>query len=266
MNIAVSADGPHLEANMAYAFGTAPYLLIVDLSTETFEAVPNPGATGQRGAGVQAVVLAISRDVKAVVTGYCGPVAQRQFAENGIEVCSGVSGKVKDAVDRYRKGELKEGEAVTQASLGRPTIGRDALVQALRRSARQFATILPMLVGVVLLMGLFSAFVPQDVLLTIFSGNPLLDTLLGAGFGSLFAGNPITSYVIGGELLAAGASLFAVTALIVAWVTVGVIQLPAEIAAMGTKFALMRNALSLVMAMAIAAVTVLMLRLVSGLG
>jgi len=265
MNIAVSADGPDLEANVAHAFGTAPYLLIVDLSTETFEAVPSPGATGQRGAGMQAVVLAISKDVKAVVTGYCGPVAQRQFTENGIDVCTGVSGKVKDVVDRYRKGELKEGEALTGAPLDGAMIWRDAVVQALRRSARQFATILPMLVGVVLLIGLFSAFVPQDLLLAIFSGNPLLDTLLGASFGSLFAGNPISSYVIGGELLAAGASLFAVTALIVAWVTVGVIQLPAEIAVMGTRFALVRNALSLVMAMGIAAVTVLILRLVSGL-
>jgi hypothetical protein len=99
------------------------------------------------------------------------------------------------------------------------------------------------------------------ILTSIFSGNVALDTLWGACFGSIFAGNPINSYIIGGELLKYGVSLFAVTAFIVTWVTVGLVQLPAEIAAFGKRFALLRNGLSFLLAIPVAIVTVLILNL-----
>ena len=51
-------------------------------------------------------------------------------------------------------------------------------------------------------------------------------------------------------------SLFAVTAFIAAWVTIGLVQLPAEMAALGKKFALIRNALSFALCMAISFLTV----------
>jgi len=89
-----------------------------------------------------------------------------------------------------------------------------------------------------------------------------LDTFWGACFGSILAGNPINSYVIAGELLKYGISLFAITALIVTWVTVGLVQLPAEIAALGKKFALVRNALCFILAIPIAILTVVMVNLV----
>jgi len=62
----------------------------------------------------------------------------------------------------------------------------------------------------------------------------------------------LTSYIIGGELLKNGVSLVAVLAFIVSWVTVGTVQLPAESLMLGRKFALLRNGISLIMAIAIA--------------
>ena len=67
----------------------------------------------------------------------------------------------------------------------------------------------------------------------------------------------MTSYVIGGELLKNGVSLVAVMAFIVSWVTVGTVQLPAESLMLGRKFALLRNGISLIMAIAISVLTVL---------
>ena len=263
MKIAISTDGTDLEAEVAQRFGTSQYLLIVDLETMSFDTVPNPGATGQRGAGMQAVVLAISKDVKAVLTGYCSPAATRQLTKNGIQVYAGLSGKVKDVINKYKTGDLEESAvAGVGSSTGGARIDRVAFSHALTSSARQLAMMLPILISVVLLIGLFNAFVPKDFLLSIFSGNPILDTLVGACFGSIFAGNAINSYVIGGELLGYGVTLFAVTALIIAWVSVGVIQLPAEIAALGGKFALIRNGLSFVMAIGIAILTVAALNLI----
>ena len=104
----------------------------------------------------------------------------------------------------------------------------------------------------------------KELISSIFSGNTALDSLWGACLGSILAGNPINSYIIGGELLEYGVSLFAVTALIIAWVTVGLVQLPAEIAALGRRFALTRNAISFILSIAIAIITVVVLNLIKG--
>jgi uncharacterized membrane protein YraQ (UPF0718 family) len=115
----------------------------------------------------------------------------------------------------------------------------------------------PILLGVLLLIGVLNTLVPKEFFARIFTGNKALDPLIGALFGSIAAGNPLTSYLIGGELLKNGISLVAVLAFIVSWVTVGTIQLPAESLMLGRKFALLRNGISLLMAIAIAILTVL---------
>lgn len=265
MKIAISAESADLEAEVARRFGTSKYLVIVDLDIGGFEVVPNPGASAQRAAGMQAVVLAISKDVEVVLTGYCSPATNNHLTANGIEVISGLSGTVGEAVERYKKGDFrKHKEAELERSPRWGKIDKAVLSHAIRASANQFATLLPVLVGVVLLMGLFNAFVPRDFLISIFSGDPALDTFWGACFGSILAGNPINSYIIGGELLTYGVSLFAVTAFIITWVTVGLVQLPAEIAALGKKFALVRNAVSFVLSIVIAALTVVIFNFVTG--
>ncbi len=54
----------------------------------------------------------------------------------------------------------------------------------------------------------------------------------------------------------------AVTAFILAWVSVGIVQLPMESALFGKKFAITRNIVSFVTAMIIAALTALTLSFV----
>lgn len=249
---------------MGDRFGLSQYLVIVDSETMAFEAVPNPGASGQRGAGIQAVVIAMSRKVSTVLTGYMSPTAKRHLSANGVEVLTGVGGRVAEALEQYKRGDLQRHRGVVRKPESRPArIDKVAFVHALRSPANQFANLLPILVGVVLLIGIFNTFVSQKLMSRIFSGNTALDTLWGAGFGSILAGNPINSYVIGGALLEYGVSLFAVTALIIAWVTVGLVQLPAEIAALGRRFALARNAISFALSIAIAISTVVVLNFVA---
>jgi len=115
----------------------------------------------------------------------------------------------------------------------------------------------PILLGVLLLIGLITTLVPKAFFSRVFTGNRVLDPLIGAVFGSAAAGSPLTSYVIGGELLNNGISLVAVLAFIVSWVTVGAVQLPAESMMLGKSFALLRNGISLIMAVVIAVLTVL---------
>ena len=260
MKIAVSSDSSNLNARVALRFGISHYLIIVDSETMGIEAIPNPGAAGKQAAGVQAVVVAISKEVDTVLTGYCSPTAVKYLADNGIDVVTGLKGTVAEAVAQYRK----QACTIPARRMDKPDFAGAALLHALKRSGMQIVNLLPIFVGVVLLIGLFKAFISIDLLPSIFSGNALLDTLLGTGLGSILAGNPLNSYVIGGEMLEQGVSLFAMTAFITAWVTIGLVQLPAEMAALGKKFALIRNALSMVLCMVISILTVLTYYTVSG--
>ncbi len=116
-----------------------------------------------------------------------------------------------------------------------------------------------MILGTVLLISLISALIPSSFYTSIFSRNIIMDSLVGSMVGSISAGNPVTSYIFGGEMLKQGISLIAVTAFLVSWVTVGVIQLPAESVMLGKKFALLRNLISFIFAILAAIITVLIL-------
>ncbi len=258
MKIAVSADGPDLESEVGQRFGTSKYFIIFDKETLAFESIPNPGASSDSGSGVQAIILVVGKKVDTVLTGYCSPTAMGHLTKNGIKIVTGVDGNVYDAVKRYKESELKHiKETDHKSDSWTSENNRAAIAGAFKSSARQFVNILPTLAGVVLLIGLFNALMSKELLSLVFSGNAFFDTLWGACFGSIFAGNPVNSYVIGGELLKYGISLFAVTAVIVAWVTVGLVQMPAEISALGRKFAVVRNVVSFFMSIAVAGATVL---------
>ena len=127
------------------------------------------------------------------------------------------------------------------------------------KAIKSFGESFPILIGVVLLLGLFKTFVSKQSISSIFTGDVLQDTVTGSLMGSFLAGNPITSYIIGGELLEGGVSLFAVTAFIVTWVTVGVIQFPAEASILGKRFAITRNVLSFIIAIVVSIGTVTIL-------
>ena len=132
------------------------------------------------------------------------------------------------------------------------TVQASKAVQAARRTAATFANTIPIVIGVLALASLASAAFPAERLSELLPMESVFGPLFGAAVGSVAAGHPLTSYVLAGELAAAGASVATVTALIVSWVTVGVVHLPAEIAILGARFALWRNAVSFGLAVAMA--------------
>ena len=129
------------------------------------------------------------------------------------------------------------------------------------KAIKSFGTMVPVLAGVILLVGLAKVYIPSTYISSIFTGEVFRDTILGSMIGSISAGNPITSYIIGGELLTEGVSLYAVTAFISSWVTVGIIQLPAEASILGKRFALTRNVFSFIFAILVSIATVITLRI-----
>ena len=119
----------------------------------------------------------------------------------------------------------------------------------------------PVLMGAMLLVSLANVIIPKSIYTMLFNGHFLLDPLVGSALGSILAGNPITSYIIGGELLTQGISLIAITAFLVSWVTVGLVQLPAESMLLGKKFAVVRNITAFFFAILVAILTVMVVNL-----
>jgi len=136
-----------------------------------------------------------------------------------------------------------------------PSVRRKSLPGSMQKAMRQMQMMLPVLLGVILLVGLFQAFVSKVWMSSLFTGQPLSDAFFAAAFGSVLAGNPVNSYVIGKGLLDVGVGLVGVTGFILTWVTVGLVQLPAEVAALGLRFALARAAVAFGLSIPIACLT-----------
>ncbi len=132
---------------------------------------------------------------------------------------------------------------------------------ALLKTVRAFASLLPVVAGMLLLTSLVITAIPKSAVTTLFGHGDLVDVAVGAGLGSVVTGHPLASYLLGGELLVMDVSLVAVTAFIVSWVTVGIVQLPAESLLLGTRFALYRNLLCFFSAIGLSFATVWTLRL-----
>jgi len=126
------------------------------------------------------------------------------------------------------------------------------------KTVNMFKTALPILVGVLLLVNLIGPFL-EKYSTQFFTGNYLIDPIIGALVGSISFGIPLTSYIVGGELIDMGVSLIAVTAFILTWATVGVAMLPLEISFLGRRFAIVRNAVNFVFAIAVSILTVVTL-------
>ena len=132
----------------------------------------------------------------------------------------------------------------------------------MKKAAKTVINASPLLIGILILISLFSTWVPKTGYATLFSGNVIIDPIIGSIIGSILAGNPITSYILGGELLMQGVSLVVVTAFIVAWVTVGLIQMPAESIMLGKRFTIVRNISAFIFSIIVAIITVTVVSLI----
>jgi len=139
--------------------------------------------------------------------------------------------------------------------------GYDRIKQAFLKTIVNLKTAVPIIIGVFMFISYFNPLL-QKYYPSLFSGNLILDPLIGAIGGSIFFGMPITSYIAGGKLMENGVSMIAITAFIMAWTSVGVAMLPLEIEYMGKRFAISRNIMNFMLAIIIAILTAITLVLI----
>lgn len=110
MKVAISAAGPALDDEVDPRFGRCRYFIIADVETMDFEVMDNSSAMAAGGAGISAAQTIAGKAVEAVLTGNCGPNAYQVLSSAGIQVVTGVSGRVIDAIQGYRSGKFKGSE------------------------------------------------------------------------------------------------------------------------------------------------------------
>ena len=128
--------------------------------------------------------------------------------------------------------------------------------KAFSKALMGFISITPMLIAVIGLVGLMQIYLTPDMLARLFGYGPVLDTLSGTLAGAVSMGQGMISYVVAEGLMEQGVSHYALSAFILAWITLGFVQLPAEASVFGIKFTVYRNILTLISTIVIAYATV----------
>ena len=102
MRIAVTAQGGTMQSELDPRFGRAKWFVIVDTETGEYEAVDNSeGVNAASGAGVASGQRIIDSGARAIITGHCGPNAERILAQAGIRIVERTGGTVEEAVRSF---------------------------------------------------------------------------------------------------------------------------------------------------------------------
>ncbi|MBD3405300.1 MAG: dinitrogenase iron-molybdenum cofactor biosynthesis protein [Candidatus Lokiarchaeota archaeon] len=115
MKVAVSSTGKNLDSQVDPRFGRCQYFVLVDTDTMATESIENTAATASGGAGIQAAQMVAQAGAKIVLTGNLGPNATEALAELGLETVLGMSGTVREAVEKFTNGEAKASQPTGQA-------------------------------------------------------------------------------------------------------------------------------------------------------
>lgn len=131
-------------------------------------------------------------------------------------------------------------------------VDREKTRLSLRTARQSLLKLLPLLIAVFGLVGLFQVFLtPEQVQKAMGAANGLVSLLVGGLLGAVSIGPPLAAYPLAGSMLDAGAWAPAVAAFIVSWISVGVVTLPFEAATFSLRFALLRNGVNFCLALLI---------------
>ena len=113
MKICLTATNKNLESKIDPRFGRCNYFIIVDSEKNQFEAIKNEVTEVTEDAGVLAPQIMAKNEVKHVITGNVGSRAFQALKKAGIEVDIEDVIAVKDAIEKFRKGEVRKTDSPT---------------------------------------------------------------------------------------------------------------------------------------------------------
>lgn len=129
-------------------------------------------------------------------------------------------------------------------------IDHSKVLQSLRLSWQSLFKLLPFLMAIFGLVGLFQEFIPTELIARFLGkSSGLLSLLISTFAGAVSIGPPLAAYPLAKTLLNSGAWPPAIAAFVFSWITIGIITLPFEATTFGVRFALVRNGISFIAAM-----------------
>ena len=109
------------------------------------------------------------------------------------------------------------------------------------------------ILGILFLIGIILTFIPPTTIKNYMGdSNVFISTIISAIFGSITLIPAFVAFPLTGSLVDAGASIVPVTAFLTTLTMVGVVTFSLEKKEFGTKFTVVRNALSFIFAIVIA--------------
>jgi len=124
--------------------------------------------------------------------------------------------------------------------------------QGLRIAYRAIGRLLPMMVNILLMVALIMGFIDKQFISSwLGSAQNGWNIVIAALLGSVLMIPSLVGFPLAASLLLKGASLTAIATFITTLTMIGVVTLPLEIKEMGGRFALLRNGLSLIVAVVI---------------
>ncbi len=108
MKIAVTSQDGKIDGKLDPRFGRSKHFIVFDIESGKSELVDNSiNLNAAQGAGIQAGRNVAELGVGAVITGNVGPKAFAVLNECGIKIYTAGDCSVKDAIEKYRNGDLK---------------------------------------------------------------------------------------------------------------------------------------------------------------
>ena len=114
-------------------------------------------------------------------------------------------------------------------------------IRGLKTGKGMFLRVIPLLIFAFLLSGLIQVAIPEDIIETwLGDESGWRGIAIGTIAGALIPGGPFVSFPIFAAVFHAGAGIGTVTAIIAGWASLGIGQIPFELALIGPRFTLVR--------------------------
>lgn len=124
---------------------------------------------------------------------------------------------------------------------------------SIKMSSGLMKTMIGEIIGILFLIGLILTFIPPDTIkYYLGQSNIFMSTIISAFVGSITLIPAFVAFPLVGSLINAGASIVPIVAFLTTLTMVGFVTFPLEKREFGVKFALIRNSLSFIFAVAIA--------------
>ena len=108
MKVVVSSDGENMDSQVDPRFGRASKFMFIDTDTGEARSIDNSaGMNAAQGAGIQAAETISKLGAERLITGHCGPKAFRTLRAAGIEVYTGATGTIAEAIEELESGKLQ---------------------------------------------------------------------------------------------------------------------------------------------------------------